>query len=94
MKKIHITASLLLLIFMFASCGSSNAAVKRLQQTEEGVSSPTTIDEYKEAIAKYEKRVADITLANEQIGIWYKILGSRYIGRSAFVLSKGDRILS
>jgi len=32
-----------------------------------------------EAIAKYEKRVADITLANEQIGIWYKILGSRYI---------------
>ena len=79
MKKIRITASLLLLILMFVSCGSSNAAVKRMQQTEEGVSSPTTSDEYKEAIAKYEKRVADITLANEQIGIWYKILGSRYI---------------
>lgn len=55
-----------------------------MQQMEEGVSSPTTIDEYKSAIKKYEKRVADIELAQEQIGIWYKILGSRYLDQKMY----------
>jgi tetratricopeptide (TPR) repeat protein len=68
----------------FSSCGLSNKSVKRMQQMEEGVSSPTTIDEYKSAIKKYEKRVADIELAQEQIGIWYKILGSRYLDQKMY----------
>jgi len=68
----------------FSSCGVSNKSVKRMQQMEEGVSSPTTIDEYKNAITKYEKRVADIELAQEQIGIWYKILGSRYLDQKMY----------
>lgn len=55
-----------------------------MQQMEEGVSSPTTIDEYKNAIKKYEKRVADMELAQEQIGIWYKILGSRYLDQKMY----------
>lgn len=55
-----------------------------MQQMEEGVSSPTTIDEYKEAIKKYEKRAADIELANQQIGIWWKILGSRYLDQKMY----------
>jgi tetratricopeptide (TPR) repeat protein len=69
---------------MFTSCGVSNKSVKRMQQMEEGVSSPTTIDEYKEAIKKYEKRAADIELANQQIGIWWKILGSRYLDQKMY----------
>jgi tetratricopeptide (TPR) repeat protein len=68
----------------FSSCGVSNKSVKRMQQMEEGVSSPTTIDEYKNAIKKYEKRVADIELAQGQIGIWYKILGSRYLDQKMY----------
>jgi tetratricopeptide (TPR) repeat protein len=78
----------IILAFVFSvivmSCGVSNKSVKRLQQMEEGVSSPTTIEEYKTAINKYEKRVADIELAQEQIGIWYKILGSRYLDRKMY----------
>src|SRR5574344_63824 len=69
---------------MFTSCGVSNKSVKRMPQMEEGVSSPTTIDEYKEAIKKYEKRASDIELANQQIGIWWKILGSRYLDQKMY----------
>ena len=61
------------------SCGVSNKQIIRYQHLEEGVDSPTTVEELKDAIAKYSERVADIQLANSQIGIWYKILGTRYL---------------
>lgn len=69
----------LLGVLFFTSCGVSNKSVMRYQKMEENVSNPTTIDEYKDAIEKYEKRVADIQLAQQQIGIWYKILGTKYL---------------
>ncbi|MCQ2592195.1 MAG: tetratricopeptide repeat protein [Treponema sp.] len=75
--------SLALLSFLFmiflCSCGVSNKNVIRYQKMEEGVSNPTTIEELKEAISKYGERAADIQLAHSQIGIWYKILGTRYL---------------
>lgn len=55
-----------------------------MQKLEEGVSSPTTVDELKEAISKYEDRVKDIELAQSQIGIWYKILGTRYVDKKMY----------
>lgn len=67
------------LLCFFSSCGVSNKRVLRYQKLEEGVDSPTTIEELKTAIEKYEERVADIQLAQSQIGIWYKILGTRYL---------------
>jgi tetratricopeptide (TPR) repeat protein len=51
---------------------------------EEGVSSPTTIDELKTAISKYENRVEDIMLAQQSVGIWYKILATRYIDKQMY----------
>ena len=66
---------------MFISCGVSNKTVLRYQRMEEGVSNPTSIEEYKEAIEKYQERVADIQLAQQQIGIWYKILGTKYLDK-------------
>ncbi|MBO4857037.1 MAG: tetratricopeptide repeat protein [Treponema sp.] len=66
-------------LFLFSSCGVSNKRIIRYQKLEEGVDSPTTVEELKEAIAKYGERVADIQLAQSQIGIWYKILGTRYL---------------
>lgn len=75
--------SLLILIsaaFFSPSCSlKSNKTIIRLQHLEEGVSSPTTVEEIKDAIAKYQNRVNDIQLANSQVGIWYKILGTRYL---------------
>lgn len=66
------------------SCSKSNKTIIRLQHIEEGVSSPNTIEELKDAISKYEERVADIHLANSQIGIWHKILATRYLDKKMY----------
>lgn len=72
-------------LFGLISCsGVSPKTIKRMQQMEEGVSSPSTIDEYKDAIKKYERRIADIDAAQRQVGIWYKILGSRYLDNKMY----------
>ena len=66
------------------SCGKSYNQIKRLQAMEEGVSSPTTVDELKDAIGKYENRINDIMIAEQQTGIWWKILGSRYLDEGMY----------
>jgi tetratricopeptide (TPR) repeat protein len=50
-----------------------------MQILEEGVSSPTTSEELQAAIKKYEVRVEDVMQAQMQIGIWYKLLATRYL---------------
>lgn len=55
-----------------------------MQHIEEGVASPTSIEELKDAISKYQERVADIQLANGQIGIWHKILATRYLDKKMY----------
>ena len=51
-----------------------------MQKLEEGIEkSPTTEAELKEAIAKYENRIADMQIASSQVGIWYKMLAVRYL---------------
>lgn len=84
MKTYRIFAAGICMAVLLSSCGVNTNSIKRMQKMEEGVDSPTTIEEYKDAIKKYEKRVADITLANEQVGIWYKILGSRYLDKKMY----------
>ncbi len=79
MKKIATVLTTTLLLFSFISCGKSNKSILRHQKMEEGVANPTTIEELEIAIEKYSERVADIQLANSQVGIWYKILGTRYL---------------
>ncbi len=72
-------------VFLLVSCGGvSNKTVIRHQKMEEGVDSPTTIEELKDAIKKYQERVADVQLAQSQIGIWYKILGTRYLDNKMY----------
>lgn len=87
MKKVFlslIVLSSIAITMLLSSCGVSNKTVIRHQKMEEGVESPTTIEELKDAIAKYEERVADIQLAQSQIGIWYKILGTRYLDNKMY----------
>lgn len=82
MKRIYTLALALTAVFLLLSgCGGSSniKTIKRMQALEEGVSSPTTEAELKEAIQKYQARVEDLVQANQQIGIWYKLLGSRYL---------------
>lgn len=73
-----------LFAFLFVSCGPNVNYIKRVQSLEENVKNPTTIDELKEAIKKYENRVEDIMAAEQQTGIWFKILGTRYMDNQMY----------
>ena len=73
----------LLLILILGSCNKVTS-IRRLQELEEGVSNPNTEAELKDAIRKYERRVDDIIIAEGRIGIWYKILGSRYMDQKMY----------
>ncbi|MBQ9630354.1 MAG: tetratricopeptide repeat protein [Treponema sp.] len=81
---IKLILTIFFLSSIFASCGNSNVEIRRMQQMEEGVSNPTSIEEYKDAISKYEKRIQDIESATSQVGVWYKILGSRYLDQKMY----------
>lgn len=80
MKKI---CYLILMFAFFVSC-SSRTFIQRLQEFEEGVRNPTTEEELQTAIKKYSRRIEDIIVAEERIGIWYKILGSRYMDKMMY----------
>lgn len=83
MKKNGLCLTILFIIVL-SSCGVNPNYIKKIQSMEEGVSSPTTIDELKTAISKYENRVEDIMLAQQSVGIWYKILATRYIDKQMY----------
>ena len=82
MKKVLRTAFVAAVVstaLVCVSCGNSYNAIKRMQKMEEGVSSPTTKEELKEAIEKYDRRAIDLATTQAQEGVWYKILGTRYL---------------
>ena len=66
-------------VLMLCGCSKSSKTIIRMQKMEEGVGSPTTKEELQEAIKKYQDRVYDMQLSQGQIGIWYKMLGTRYL---------------
>ena len=85
MKKIKSVFLALTVLLLLVSCGGvSNKTVIRHQKMEENVSNPTSIEELRDAIKKYQERVADIQLAQSQVGIWYKILGTRYLDNKMY----------
>ncbi len=92
MKKIIIAVlAASVTLSAFSSCTKSNKTIIRAQHIEEGVSNPQTIEEYEDAIEKYEARgkrieeeVEDLQLSKNQIAIWHKIVGSRYIEKGLY----------
>ena len=77
--KIKVLFFIFLIVF-FPSC-NSKSFIQRVQEYEEGVSNPNTEAELKEAIKKYERRIEDIMVASERVGIWYRMLGTRYLDK-------------
>ena len=51
---------------------------------EEGVAHPNTKEELKEALSKYERRALDLVTTEAQEGIWYKMLGTRYLDEKMY----------
>lgn len=84
MKKISFALLSCLLLPLLSTCNLSTINIKRLQKLEEGVDHPSSTEELKDAIAKYEKRIIDIQTATSQVGVWYKILGTRYIDNKLY----------
>lgn len=85
MKKLVLASAIILLVSMvISSCGPNTAVVRRIQSLEEGVDSPTTIEELSEAIGKYQNRIEDVLNADIRIGIWYKILATRYLDNKMY----------
>ena len=84
MKKTSLILCVLFMSTIILSCGVSNKSILRQQKLEEGVQNPTSVEELKDAISKYEKRAADLQLTNQQVGIWYKILGNRYLDNKMY----------
>ncbi len=82
-KILRIVLSLIIFSVLFFSCNKNNAML-RLQELEEGVHNPLSESELKEAISKYEKRVNDIMIAEGRVGIWYKMLGTRYMDKKMY----------
>lgn len=70
---------LMILCLILVSCSVSNKTLKRMQIIETGVRSPSTVEELKDGIAKYDKRIRDLQMSESQVGIYYKILGTRYV---------------
>lgn len=83
-KNLFVTVAVLSLAVVLSSCGASYNTIKRMQKIEEGVSNPTTKEELIEAIRKFDKRSMDLALTDGQIGIWYKILGTRYLDQQEY----------
>ncbi len=84
MKKRFLVLLFAVFSLAFFSACNYNNRIKRLQELEEGVSSPATEAELKEAIKKYERRVDDIIIAEGRVGVWYKMLGSRYMYKKIY----------
>jgi len=74
---------LVLCMILFASCNDKRF-IQRLQEHEEGVSNPTTEADLKDAIKKYSRRIDDIMVASERVGIWYRMLGTRYLDKKMY----------
>ena len=83
-KPIYIFILGVFVVSLLCGCGVNPKQIKRMQILETGVSNPTTIEELKDAIEKYQHRVEDITSAAAQTGIWYKILASRYLDKGMY----------
>lgn len=78
--------SALILSAIFCGCNYSNKSLlqKRLQNMEKYSGNPGNIEEIKKGIEKYDSEAQELVEKNAKIGIWYKILGTRYLDKKMY----------
>jgi tetratricopeptide (TPR) repeat protein len=79
LRKLQLSIMCIACAVFLAGCGANSKYLRRIQQFEEGVQNPSTVEELKDAIRKYQSRVEDVINAETQVGQWYRILAVRYI---------------
>ncbi|MCR4822714.1 MAG: tetratricopeptide repeat protein [Treponema sp.] len=84
MKKYKPFIAVSMAVLLLTGCSKSNKSIIRMQKIEEGVDHPSSEEELKAAIAKYQNRVADNQLADTQVGVWYKMLAVRYLDNKMY----------
>ena len=82
-KKVPYIGFVCSILFLFTACNNSTFA-RRMQDMEMGVKNPSSIEELESAIQKYQGKVNDILTMEQRVGIWYKILGRRYMDKKMY----------
>lgn len=85
MKKVFVL-SIFLLSIVLSGCNYSNKALlqKRLQNMEKYSGNPGSIEQIKDGINRFDSEAQELVEKNAKIGIWYKILGTRYLDKKMF----------
>lgn len=78
---------LCLICLLFLSCNGKSMQLKRMQELEESVENPTSIEEISAGIEEYEDKLTDIIQTTQQTGIWWKLLGTRYLDNQQYGLA-------
>lgn len=86
MKKIGILLAFAFFALSLTGCESSGKKIlrKRVERMEQSSGNPISIEDLKASIDKYYDDVQEISQKNQQIGIWYKILGTRYVDKKMY----------
>lgn len=71
-------------LFCGCSLNGKQILAKRIQNMQKSSGNPVTIEEIKDAIRKYDAEAQELQQKNAKIGLWYKILGTRYIDRKMY----------
>ena len=82
-KRVLRTGLLCFALFISTAC-RDNAFMRRLQDMEMGVKNPSSIEELQSAIQKYQGKINEILTMEQKLGIWYKILGRRYMDKKMY----------
>ncbi len=90
MKKTELTSLILifcLICLVFSSCSNKKQLARQMQLLEEDVDNPTSIEEITAGIEEYQTRIEDIIQATQQTGVWWKLLGTRYLDNQQYRLA-------
>ena len=83
-RIIPVSLAIISICMLFSACDKNKSQAKRMLQLENGVEDPATIEEISSAIEQYEEHIEDILLSTQQTGIWYKLLGTRYLDNQQY----------
>ena len=86
MKVKSVLSGILAAVLIFSGCSlnSKQILAKRIKHMQESSGNPVTIEEIKDAINKYDAEAVELQRKNAKIGLWYKILGTRYIDKKMY----------